>query len=280
MDFTSGSASNRFPDAPGFPAGGITVGSMSGAPGLGYLTRAGRAASVWGRVHLSVGHQALDDVVLPLQPSVSVRGHVMLEAGSEMPVSGNFIFHAQPANGDPSKGQPSGRTDAKDPTHAFTIEGLMGGRYVLSSFNGLGIVSITHGGRDITHTGLDASAGRDLDDVVVTLTSRRTKVSGTVFGAPAATAAVIAFPVDRERWTDYGWDPQRLRTGRTGSNGAFEIEGLPEGDYLVIAVDVRHINAWADPAFLATAAPLAIRLSLEWGDAARIDLTFRDVSGR
>jgi hypothetical protein len=205
-------------------------------------------------MHLSVGHQDLDDVVVPLQPAVSVRGHVVLEAGSEMPVSGNFILHAQPADGDPSRGQPSGRTDSKDPTNAFAIEGLMGGRYVLSSFNGLGVVSIIHGGRDITNTGFDASAGQDFDDVVVTLTSRRTTVAGTVFGAPAATAAVLAFPVDRERWTDYGWDPQRLRTARGGSNGAFEIEGLPKGDYFVIAVDVLHINAWAEPAFLAAAA--------------------------
>jgi hypothetical protein len=250
---------------------------MSGAPGLGYLTRAGTPASVWGRMHVSVGGRDLDDVVVPLQSAVTIRGRVVLEAGSDMPVSGNFIFHAQPADGDPSRGQPSGRTDSKDPSHAFAIEGLRGGRYVLSSFNGLGIVSITHGGRDITDTGFDASAGRDFDDVVVTLTSRRTTVTGTVFGAPGATAAVIAFPVEREEWTDYGWDPRRVRTARRGSNGTFEIEGLPQGDYFMIAVDVMHINAWAEPAFLAAAAQLATRISLDWGEKATLDLTYREV---
>lgn len=279
MDFSSGSAFTRFADAPGFPAGGITVGSMSGAPGLGFLTRAGRPPSVWGRRRLSVGSQDLDDVVVQLQPAVTVRGRVVFEEGSEMPVSENFSFHAQPADGDPSRGQPSGRTDSKDPTHAFAIEGLMGGRYVLSSFTGLGIVSINHGGRDITDTGFDASTGQDIDDVVVTLTSRRTTVAGTVFGAPA-TAAVIAFPVDPERWTNYGWDPQRLRTARSGSSGAYEIEGLPKGDYLVIAVDVAHISAWADPMFLAAAAPHATRISLDWGDKATLDLAYQDVRVR
>jgi hypothetical protein len=277
MDFNSGGGSDRFADAPGFPAGGITVGSMRGAPGLGFLTRSGQAADVWGRVAVDVSGQPRDDVVVPLRPTVTISGRIVLAEGTTPPVGGRLLMHAQPADGDPSMGQPGGGTSRDDPTMAFSIGGLLGGTYLLRSFNGLAVMSATWNGRDLGDTGFDAAAGHDFTDVVVTLTDREAAIQGRVTGNPGPTAAVLAFPVTPQHWTNYGWDPARIQTARTATDGSFTLTDLPKGDYFVIAVDVAQLDAWADPAFLKAASTRATRVSLDWGDDRTLNLDYQQV---
>jgi hypothetical protein len=276
MDFTSGSTSTRFPDAPGFPQGGITVGSQDAAPGLGYLSRHGAANARWARHTVSVGTRNIDDLVVALRQTVTIRGRVVLAEGVAPPARNRVLMHAVPANGDPTLGQPSGGTVADDPTMALTIGGLLGGTYLLAPFQRFGIVSIVASGRDVTYTGFDASAGDDFDDVVVTLTDKLGAITGRVEGLNDAsrTAAVIVFPVERERWTNFGWDPPQFRTARASAEGAFTIEDLPAGNYHAIAVDAVHMHAWLDPEWLATAAPLSARVSLGWGDKREVTVSF------
>lgn len=276
MDFNSG-GSGRFADAPGFPAGGITVGSMRGAPGLGFLTRSGQAADVWGRVAVDVSGQSRDDVVLPLNRAVTINARIVLAEGATPPVGGRFLMQAQPANGDPSMGQPGGAPERDDPTLAFSIGGLLGGTYLLRNFNGLAVVSAMWNGRDLSDIGFDAAAGHDFNDVVVTLTDREASLQGRVSGNPGSTAAVLAFPASPELWTNYGWEPARIQTARTATDGSFSLTDLPKGDYFVIAVDVAKLEAWADPAFLRAASSRATRVSLEWGQERTVNLAYEEV---
>jgi hypothetical protein len=92
-----------------------------------------------------------------------------------------------------------------------------------------------------------------------------------------APAAVIAFPVDRERWLNYSWEPRLFRTTQAGSTGAYRLRQLPEGEYYLIAVDTARVDAWTDPKFLAAAVPLASRVSITWGDKKVQDLTVANV---
>ena len=276
MDFTTGSTSIRFPDAPGFPGGGIAVGGFPGAPGLSYLARNGQPAPLWGRTAVSVGQRDIDDLVVQMQPVVTVRGRIVPEPGTT--VSGRVSLTAEPADGDPTSGQPRGETAPNDPSLAFTINGLIGGRYLIrpQSIN-LAVVSMMSAGKDIRDTGVDASAGQDIDDVVVTLTDKVAEIQGTVHGRPGAVTAVIAFPAERQHWTNYGWRPPRFRTARAGPAGGFRITGLPAGEYLLVAVTPDQIDAWSDPQFLAAAAIRATRLTLAWGDKKMQDLTFTEI---
>lgn len=276
MDFTSGDESKRFPDAPGFPQGGITVGSMVGAPGLGFLSRHGAANPHWARVPVSVGGRDIDDLAVPLRKTVTIRGRVAFAEGVKPPARNRVLLHAQPANGDPSLGQPSGGTQADDPQLTLTIGGLLGGTYLLSPFQNFGVVSVMANGKDVTYSGFDASLGEDFDDVVVTLTDKRGVISGRMDGLrdPSRTAAVIVFPVQAERWVNFGWEPPQFRATRASVEGTFTIDNLPAGDYYAIAVDAAHINAWLDPKWLATAAPLATRVSIGWGDKREVALQF------
>jgi hypothetical protein len=88
---------------------------------------------------------------------------------------------------------------------------------------------------------------------------------------------VIAFPVDRARWTDYGWDPTMIISKSLDSAGAFVVTGLPEGDYFVVAVPSSQHDAWTDPAFLDAASKVAKRVSLKWGDKTSVDLSIAKV---
>jgi hypothetical protein len=182
---------------------------------------------------------------------------------------------AQPANGDPSLGIVSAFVLVDGETR-FSLEGLGGGTYLIglpSFFNQYdAVASVTSGGREVRDSGLDTSAGHDIDDVVITLTENVTSIQGTVKGDAAAGAAVIVFPVDRARWIDYGFDPVLIKSKATDNDGVFLMKGLPEGEYFAVAVDRSQHDAWTNPKFLEAASAVATRISLKWGDKKTLDL--------
>jgi hypothetical protein len=280
MDFTTGDASVRFDDAPGFPGGGISVGSTPGAPGLSYLSRMGQRSAYWGRMPVAAGRQSVDDLVLPLHSTSTLRGRIVLQEGASVPERGRVELMAVPASGDPTLGQVFGSTATNEQGRTFTIAGLVAGRYLVQNPDSLAVVSMLVDGRDVAASGVDIAAGRDIDDVVVTLTNRTATISGRVSGLNEQPSAVMVFPVDRARWTDFGWRPDRLRAVRSGTNGAYTIETLPAGDYFVVAVDAAQIHEWTNPRFLQAAALVATRTTIDWGSRTTVDLVFQKVAVR
>jgi hypothetical protein len=291
IEFATVSGFPRLTEAPGFPGGGAGVGSLRGAPGLSYIGRSGQAATLWGRAAVVVGDQDLDDVVLPLRPTATVRGRVVFAEGTPPTAANEYLeLMLEPATGDPSAGTPRGSTAPGDTE--FTIEGLLGAPYLVAYvyphrsgpspgnviIRPYGVVSMMHQGRDLRYTGFDASSGADFDDVVLTLTDKRVELNGTVQGdqGPAA-ATVIAFPVDRERWTDFGWRVTWIASARSSSAGTYRIQELPEGDYYVVAIPLTEPTTWMNPEFMAAAAPHATRAAVTWGETRTINLRMAEV---
>src|SRR5262245_27736104 len=275
MDFTTGDESTRFPDAPGFPAGGISVGSVNGAPGMGYLARNGAPSTVYGRESVAVGSDPVAEVVVQMRRTATVSGRLVFPEGLVLPDGLSLSVSVEPATGDPSLGQPRGTVDLKQPDRPFTIPGLLGGVYLFSGvasnnptlLGSLRVATVTWQNRDVRYAGLDASAGENIRDVVVTLTDKKITLSGTVTNRSGPSASiVVAYPVDRAQWTNFGWNPRNFATARSSPTGAFRLEYLSAGEYYLVAVDPVYSNAWVDPRFLAAAAPLASRITLNWGD--------------
>ena len=107
----------------------------------------------------------------------------------------------------------------------------MAGEYVLRMKYGLAgtVESIIWDGQDYADRPFDTSNGEDISGVVVTLTTMSSSVAGVVNdnGAPLTTgAAVIAFPVERDRWKNYGFTPIRITSALTTTAGRFQIEGF------------------------------------------------------
>jgi hypothetical protein len=272
-ELTSGNGEVPLPDAPGFSSSVGQAPMGSGLPGLAYSSHTG-TVRMWGRASVAVGASDVTDLVMPMHPAVTVRGRVvMADSGSGLRLSG--VIGAQPANGDPSLGRISTYVPVNGET-PFSLEGLGRGTYLigLPSFSSqyVSVASVTSAGREIRDTGLDTSAGRDVEDVVITLTENVTSIQGTVHGDAAAGVAVIVFPVDRARWIDYGFDPLLIKSKAADHDGVFLIKGLPEGEYFAVAVDRSQHDAWTNPTFLEAASAVATRIALKWGDKKAIDL--------
>jgi hypothetical protein len=273
MDFASGDVTSRIPDAPGFARTGAGVGSLAGLGTLEFLERDGPDVGRWARHPVSVDARDLDDLVVPMKPTVKVTGDLVYDDGMKPPERNSpWSFGVEPANGDPmlGNGRRAPRAVETDPL-AVSMSGLLGGTYLLNAFQSQGTMlkSIIWDGRDVTYSGFDASAGRDFTDVVITITDKTPVVTGTISGRQGAgdvATIVLAFPVDRNRWVNFGWSPRLLKAVTPASDSTFKIANLPEGEYFLIAVPATQADGWLDPTFLAAAAPLATRVSLRWGD--------------
>lgn len=276
-EITRGSGEYTLPDAPGFASGNGQVTLGYGQRGVSVSTRSGKAGA-WGRVSVIVGSDNVTNLVVPIHPTVTVRGRVVIAGGSGLRLG--TVIGAQPANGDPSIGRLGSFLTINGPT-PFTIEGFGSGTYLIglpASFSRfVSVTSITAGGREIRDIGLDTSDGRDVDDVVITLTENLTVIQGTVRGNGAGGASVIVFPVDPARWVDYGLEPTLIQSKAADTNGAFSVTGLPEGNYFAVAVDGMQHDAWADPKFLEAASAIATRITLAAGEKRSLDVTMSKV---
>jgi hypothetical protein len=275
-EFEAGSARYNLPTPPGAQStGGSAMSLQSGTPGTGMTTMRFGSDKYWGRMTVSVGGRDIRDLVVPLREAGRITGQYVLEGSAAPPPAANMaaFIRAEPAGGRASLGQPRNTISPRDESASFVIEGLLPGEYVLrfGSTGGKWIVkSIVWDGRDYTHAPFDAARGRDFTDVVVTFTDRLTTLEGSVTsadGRQAPAGVVIAFPAEKEQWSNYGLTPLRIATAKISNAGTFKITTLPAGEYLVIAVSDAQANAWHDPAFLEAAAPQASRLRLTWGQS-------------
>jgi hypothetical protein len=120
----------------------------------------------------------------------------------------------------------------------------------------------------------DGSSGRDFD-LVVTLTDKRSSLSGRAAdanGTLVQNAIVLVFPVEPERWRNYG------RSGRipsipVTSSGTYQFQSLPAGDHYVIGVPPEHAEIWQDPAKLEQLATKATRVTLALGEVKAQNVT-------
>jgi hypothetical protein len=87
---------------------------------------------------------------------------------------------------------------------------------------------------------------------------------------------VLAFPVDRQRWTGYGSSPRNLKSVATKATGVYTFNHLPAGDYYVVAVDDSEADGWQEVARLEQLANVAARISISASEALKtLDLRVR-----
>jgi hypothetical protein len=212
-----------------------------------------------------------------MHPAVTVSGRVVREQTSPVPpgrFAGFTAVVADPADGDFSRGLQEQFGNRGGPADVFTIRGLLGGKYLLR-VPGSTIKSITWQDRDYTYTPLDTAAGGDITDVIVTLTDQVSVLTGLVRddrGGGVSNGALLAFPAEPSQWTDYGFQPARLRSVPVNNDGSYKFQNLPAGEYYLVAVDPSQADEWHDPKFLEAAAKVGTRVSLAWGETKAQDL--------
>jgi hypothetical protein len=264
-------ASTALPAPVAFPArAAASSGVKAALPGVQYTSlRDGADVSYWGQLRVEVSGRSVDDLVLPLRRPATLSGRIVW-APDAKPASRSPWPVLEPADGRRSLGLLSAAGGPRDSASSFTIEGLMAGEYLLR-VRGATVESIVWDGQDFADRPFDASAGRDITGVVVTLTTASSSISGIVSDGNATLtsgAAVIAFPVEREGWSKYGFNPTRLTSVLTTSDGRYRVDGLPAGEYYLLAVPASQERAWLDPSFLAGHAARATRVRIDRSDAA------------
>ena len=283
----NGGAVGEPPTAPAqFGRGSFGSAIFAAPSGTFFDSRNTLSAPGWhGRTTVDVGTADVSNVIVRLQRGVTMRGRFVHE-GAAPPSTGRgptiLGIRLSPADGRVSLGQFRAQVRPDDPEPGFVVEGLLPGEYVLELVSGNARVakSIVWDGKDFTHRPFDTTSGADISGVVITTTDQACEINGSARdaqGAPVANGVVIYFPVEREQWTKYGFQPSRLRSVAISTGGSYTITRIPAGEYFVIAVNESHVDRWQDPEFLARAAPMATKVSVQWGAAVTQALTLRDV---
>ena len=74
-------------------------------------------------------------------------------------------------------------------------------------------------------------------------------------------------------WTGRGAYPRRMRTARADKDGSYTINGVPTGEYYVVAVHEESFADWQDPALLEALTRAARQVRVLDGDRRTQDLT-------
>jgi hypothetical protein len=268
----------RLPLPPSVGGWGMSSGNIAALPpGLGYSAQTGGGSqdTFWGRTAVTLAGRDVAGILVTMRRAVTLSGTTTFENPPANPPT--FFSSAEPANGSPALGLPRTVRRPDLPPNEFVLEGLLSGSYFLRIRTGGYIVkSIVWNGADYTNRPFDASEGRDVSGVRVTLSDRAPKLSGTVRGhdrSPVTDAAVIVFPVQPDQWSNYGFAPATIVSARTSTAGVYSVSSLPAGDYFVVGVPASDVSAWQRPDFLKQAARSAVRVSLAWGQTATVDVT-------
>ena len=133
-------------------------------------------------------------------------------------------------------GQPLGVTELR-PDHSFSIADVSPGRYWLKSMNGVGFIrQVLQANADVTDDPIDIRGDASEVELTIVLTSRLGEIEGTIVdsaGAPALGASVLVFSTSPERWSRPG--TRYVACQVSGADGRFRVNGLPAGDYYVVA---------------------------------------------
>ena len=129
-------------------------------------------------------------------------------------------------------------------------------------------------GRDLLDTTLDGPAIA-LSNVVVTLTDKRTEITGALqsaSGQPVSDYYVVAFSTERANWRH---GSRRSVSARPATNGRFMIADLPAGEYFLAALTDLDPLEWQTTDFLEQVAPAAVRVRIADGEKKVQDLRIK-----
>ena len=237
-------------------------------------TRGAKQKPALGQASVTVGPGEAAEVAVSVSEAVKVSGRLEFEGQPPATerVAGLYLRLLDDAV--------HGSADVKSaPDGTFAADHVMPGRYVLSASvaaDGAWVTKrVTVGSVDVTRSGIVVDAVA-LTDIVVTLTREVGSLRGKVTtgapvsqragrpGPPVALTAVVV-PANYAEWTEYELLRDRVRFTSV-EDGAFEVEMLLPGEYLVVVADESQIRTGAGFETLRALAAQATRVTVVPGD--------------
>jgi hypothetical protein len=262
------------------PSGTMTISSTPAGPASG-PPPVPRDATLVAQMPLSVGDQDLTDLIVWLGAGPRVSGRIEFDGTIDRPSAASITgmrITLDPADGSRlADGTLATQTGRPEESGEFRTYGVPPGRYVVRISTlptGWFLKSAAYQNRDIADLPLELES-KDVSGVVITFTDRPSSLAGTVRGAdgPDPTAVVVAYPVDPGAWSSSGALSRRMRTARAATDGSYSMQGLPAGEYYVVAVKEDDITEWQDPALLRGLSRVAQTVRLVDGEQKKQNLT-------
>jgi protocatechuate 3,4-dioxygenase beta subunit len=263
---------------PGREGGPGGRGPITGGRGE-FLAGRGRAVGpagadqirLWATADVTVDGRNVSNVVLTLQPGMSVSGRIAFEGAAQPPADLTrlriqFMPVATPgAPGEISNAAP-GRVDADG---RFTISSVVPGRYRLTA-SGAGtgwfLGSATIEGQDSLDFPVEVKPNHNINGAVVTFDDRQSELTGTIVNEraqPVPDYTLIVYPADQRFWTPQS---RRIQSARPATDGRYSFRNLPAGDYRLVPVYDPEPGSWFDPAFLQQLETASVRVSIADGE--------------
>ena len=258
------------------PLGRYTLEALSPPPAL--LSR-GDPEGLFASMPVSVEREGdLANLMVLLRPGVRVSGRYIFDLPLPPPaVRGGVMAYLDPVAGERLVPVPPG-VPQTGPPDGFVLSGVQPGRFLVGASGlpaGWMVKSVFAGGRDVTFEPL-VVGGTDISDLEITVTNRISAIEGAVKNSQNALtdiASVVVFPADRRLWISGTRGIHHIRSLRT--TGRYQFDGLPAGEYFIIACDDVVMGEWPDPALLATLATGATRVVLADAERKVVDLVVR-----
>jgi protocatechuate 3,4-dioxygenase beta subunit len=231
-------------------------------------------------VHVTTGD--VEEVALTLAPAPSVRGRVVFEGQPPSPAElATLRVELKPplqkvaAIRDPNR-EPHTGVIAADGT--FSVPGVPPGAYAIGTIlqapaegKPLGdrwlVKTVRWHATAVTDRPIAVAAGRDVSEIVLTLTDRPAEISGVITdsaGRGTPGFSILVLPVDRSAWTPAS---SRFRApSLVVRGGKFHVGRLPPGDYYLAALTGIDELDVLDERFLTEVAASALKITLAEGE--------------
>jgi hypothetical protein len=258
----------------------------SGSNPTGQIRPGFVARTQWAMADVSVAGGDVSGLALTLQPPLTLAGRVVFESDSKPPpekLAALQVALFPPGLLDAPRGTSirtiaTARPVAVQENATFALEDIVPGTYEFTVVGGpiadasWWPRSAMLDGRDLLDGRVEIDPGMNLAGVVITLSDRRTALTGTLqttAGTPASDVFVVAFSEDEAYW---GPAARRVEGVRPDSDGRYAIRDLPPGRYRLAAVLDADENDWYDSAFLKLLLPASIAFTLGEGEQRVQDL--------
>ncbi len=226
---------------------------------------------LWATADVTVDGRNVSNVVLTLQPGMSVSGRTVFEGTAQPPTDFTRLrvtLSPVVAPGSPGElaSTASGRVDAEG---RFTLASVVPGRYRLTGTGAgtgwfLGSSSVE--GQDSLDFPVEVKPNQSINGAVITFVDRQSELAGTIVNEraqPVPDYTLIVYPADQRFWAPQS---RRIQSARPATDGRFTFRNLPAGDYRLVPVYDPEPGSWFDPAFLLQLESASVRVSIAEGE--------------
>jgi hypothetical protein len=225
----------------------------------------------FGSEYVAVGDSDPPPVEITTSAGATLDGRFVADDRSNLPMHAQTI-QAAPLDMDGSPGARGVEALAVHDDGRFYLTGLFGQmRLNYPALPGWYLKSVTIGGVDVTDMPVDFGFGNEIfPNAEIVISNAAASITGSIEdGNAAPNPSVVAFPVSRANWFA---GSRHLKRVTATPNGAFDVSGLPPGEYFVAAATAVPPDDWQSPTVLDALTSQATRVTVREGPTLTIAL--------